>query len=94
MALDLKARRAARQEKLGPAPSVEWDGATFELPAELPLVFVEKLNDGDISGALRALLGDRADEFYAVVQPTLGDLGEISELYGKSLGESSASTAT
>lgn len=93
-AVDLKARRAARQEKLGPAPEISWDGTTFPLPLELPLVFTEKLNEGDISGALRVLLGDRADEFYALVQPTLGDLSEISELYGNSLGESSASTGS
>jgi hypothetical protein len=93
-AVDLKARRAARQEKLGPPPQVAWDDIVFTLPLELPLTFTEKLNEGDISGALRMLLGDRAQEFYDLVQPTLGDLAEISELFGRSLGESSASTAS
>lgn len=93
-AVDLRARRAARQEKLGPPPEIAWDGTVFPLPIELPLTFTEALNDGDISGALRVLLGDRAQEFFDLVNPTLGDLTEISELYGRSLGESSASTAS
>jgi hypothetical protein len=92
--LDLDARRAARAEKAGPAHTIRCNGTTFDLPTELPLVFVEHLNEGRLLAAVRALVGERADEFVSVVNPSLGDLADISELYGKSLGESSASTGS
>jgi hypothetical protein len=44
--------------------------------------------------ACRHLFGDRADEFMRLVQPSIEDLGELAEFYGRTLGESSASTGT
>jgi hypothetical protein len=93
-ALDLKARRAARLEKAGPAPTVTWDDVTFTLPRELPLLFVDAFAANKPGEACRYLFGDRADEFMRLVQPSIEDLGELAEFYGRTLGESSASTGT
>jgi hypothetical protein len=92
--VDLTARRAARLEQAGEAPVVVVDGVEFALPVELPLAFVEALQDQKIIPALRELLGDRAEEFLRVARPSVQDIEEIAKLYGTDMGEASASTET
>lgn len=70
------------------------DGVEFELPRELPLTFVEAFQQQQITGALRELLGPRAEEFMRACNPSVEDLAEISSLYGTTVGEASASTAS
>lgn len=94
MTLDLDARRAARAEKAGPAPEVTAGGRTFVLPRELPLAFVDAFAENKPGEACRLLFGDQADEFMRLFQPTIEDLGEIATIYGRTMGESSASTGT
>jgi hypothetical protein len=89
--VDLKARRAARAEAAGEPPSVEFDDYKWELPLELPLSFIEALSRNELTSACRELFGDKGDEFLAVVRPTLEDMAELAKLYGRSLGEASAS---
>jgi hypothetical protein len=86
--VDLKARRAARHEAKGEAPTVDYEGTTFTLPVELPLTFVEALQANQLATACRELFGERGDEFISLVKPSIEDLGEIATLYGQGLGES------
>lgn len=89
--LNLDARRA---EVLHTPKKVQLDGATYELPPELPLVFGEYLAAGQFRAGLALLFGDTAAE---VVAPLLSmdDLVAIcSELYGISVPESSASSSS
>lgn len=87
--IDLDAAKAARRETLGEAPVVIWQGATFELPVELPfdtgealLTFLEDTEAGaaavfaDVRAILRPLLGARFEEFMAG-HPAMGDLIEF-----------------
>lgn len=56
--IDLDAARAARAEKLGPAPTVVVGGESFDLPRELPADVVTAYGlaaRGDVTGIFDAL---------------------------------------
>lgn len=98
-AIDLNAARKARaalRETSGYEPHVILlEDDTYELPAEVPTEFAILAADGDLRGALRALLNGSGDQF--IRTSTTDDIEEltdqISRLYGlgDDAGESSAS---
>lgn len=92
--LDLDARRAARWEGAGEVPQVVLGGETFDLPVEMPLVFLEALGEMDVGRAVRALVGEEHVERFLGTGPTVEDLLELRELYGIDMGESQASSAS
>lgn len=91
--LDLDARRAARAEQSGEPPVVVFGGEKFDLPAELPLTFMEHLAAGRFASAVEALVGDQAPAFLAH-GPSMEDLMELSEMYAVPLGKGSNSTGS
>lgn len=93
--IDLCAARAARLEALGAPVILKWDeGVEFTLPVEMPAEFALRAQEGNMRGALEALLGDQTAEFFAL-QPSMDDINDLSEMaaevYGMSPGESMAS---
>lgn len=94
MEIDLDAARAARAETREP----KWvllGGKKWDLPAEMPWDYVELVDGGDVKGALRLLLADQFDGFWAQGL-SADDLKEatrqIPRMYGfGGPGESSAS---
>lgn len=75
---DADAARAARREAAGESFTFTFDGAEFTLPPprEWHIGVVSLLGDGDITGALRLLLGDEYDRFL-LGAPTLADFESI-----------------
>lgn len=95
--LDLDAARAARAEAAGERHQLVFQGATFELPVEIPADFAFFLVENKMREALGALLEERFDEFWKL-RPSVGDLTElangVARLYGfGNEGESEASAA-
>jgi hypothetical protein len=96
--LDLDAARAARAEVAGESHEVLFKKTTFELPVECPADFAFYLVEGKPREALRSLLGDRFDAFWAL-GPSIADLEEltagVARLYSfGDVGESVASVAS
>ena len=91
-AFDLDAARAARAEMRGDPPCFLFGGQKFTLPVECPAEFAYMLDDS--KEALRFLLGDQFDEFWAH-RPSKEDILELVRCVGKTagmtVGESSAS---
>ena len=79
--IDLDARRAARAEQAGEAPSVVFGGVTFQMPPEMPIEFLELLAGGKVAAALRTLFGPKTDEFLAG-SPSMADVTALAEVYG------------
>lgn len=72
-------------------PQVVLGGKTYTLPAELPLLIVVSIRDGDLEGAVRGLFGKSTK---AVLDAGLSvkDLDRIAkDAYGLTSGESVAS---
>lgn len=96
MRIDLDAARRARAEARQDTHEFVFDGETFGLPAEMPLEFAYLLED-DVKDALRCLLGEQFDKFWAC-GPTKDDFRELAshfrEVYGFGRPESSASKAS
>lgn len=93
--IDLAAARAARAEAHREPVVLRWDeGVEFTLPVEMPADFALLAQEGSMRGALAALLGDQADEFFAL-RPTMDDVNALAEeagrVYGMTPGESPAS---
>lgn len=93
--IDLCAARAARAEAMREPVIMKWDeGVSFTLPVELPADFALLAQEGNMRGALIVLLGEQADEFFAL-RPSMDDINELSEaagqVYGIAPGESNAS---
>lgn len=102
--IDLSAMRAVRREAAKEAPEVEFEGKTFVLPVEMPLMLIDAVarlgsDDGaEASSALidvaRSLFGDRFKEFMDL-RPSVDDANElikaIAPAYGLEVGESEAS---
>lgn len=89
MAFDVGAARAQRQEALGRAWSFTIDGDTFTLPTELTRKTartLRDLDDNDVDGLLRALLGDAQYERFDRLDVTMQDIAAIMEAYGKETG--------
>ncbi|QFQ97806.1 hypothetical protein F9278_18020 [Streptomyces phaeolivaceus] len=89
MAFDVGAARAQRQEALGRAWSFTVEGDTFTLPTELTRKTartLRDLDDNDVDGLLRALLGDAQYERFDRLDVTMQDIAAIMEAYGKETG--------
>jgi hypothetical protein len=93
--IDLGAARVARLEALGSPVALRWDeNTTFTLPVELPAEFAMRATEQDMEAAIRALLGEQTEAFFAL-QPSMDDLIELvnaaGKVYGLEPGESPAS---
>ncbi|MFM9696164.1 hypothetical protein [Streptomyces europaeiscabiei] len=89
MAFDVGAARAQRQEALGRAWSFTIEGDTFTLPTELTRKTaraLRDLDDNDVDGLLRVLLGDNQYERFDRLDVTMQDIAAIMEAYGKETG--------
>ncbi|MEW2399585.1 hypothetical protein [Streptomyces sp. NPDC046862] len=89
MTFDVGAARAQRQDALGRAWSFTIDGDTFTLPTELTRQTartLRDLDDNDVDGLLRALLGDDQYERFDRHDVTMQDISAIMEAYGKETG--------
>ncbi|OEJ94866.1 hypothetical protein [Streptomyces thermolilacinus] len=88
-AFNVNAARAQRLEALGRAWTFELDGQTFELPTELTRATARKLrdlDDNDVDGLLRLLLGERQYARFDQLDVTMQDIAAILEAYGKETG--------
>ncbi|MFF7330900.1 hypothetical protein [Streptomyces sp. NPDC008150] len=86
---DVGAARAQRLEALGRTWSFTIDGDTFTLPTELDrrtARTLRGLDDNDVDGLLRALLGEKQYAAFDAHDITLQDIGAILEAYGKETG--------
>jgi hypothetical protein len=95
--IDLDQIRAARREKLGPAPVLRFDRKEFELPLEMPADYGLAWMENRYASAVRALIGDEAAaEFFTwATIPDLWAFGtEVDTLYGFGQGEAPASPAS
>lgn len=93
--IDLAAARVARLEAQHEPVVLKWDeDVSFRLPVEIPADFALCAVEGDLRGAVRALLGDDAERFFAL-RPSMLDLEELAnaagKVYGLAPGESIAS---
>ncbi|GAA3769489.1 hypothetical protein ACFS5L_36395 [Streptomyces phyllanthi] len=89
MTFDVGAARAQRQEALGRAWSFTIEGDTFTLPTELTRKTartLRDLDDNDVDGLLRALLGEEQYERFDRHDVTMQDIAAIMEAYGKETG--------
>lgn len=88
---------AAQAEATGTDLTVEWDGVTLTLPANVDdwdPDAVEAFESGKVVTAIRGLLGDRqyeqARRDYAKAhdgrRPTMGDLGRLMDLVAQTYG--------
>ncbi|MDP2710788.1 MAG: hypothetical protein Q8O56_06180 [Solirubrobacteraceae bacterium] len=92
--VDLRVARAARAEaQQDPVTITVTDDLDLTLPPELPAAYILELEAGHLGGALRGLLGDQADAFFA--SASMADLEElvkaINEVYAVTAGEAEAS---
>ncbi|MEU9332004.1 hypothetical protein AB0D49_02440 [Streptomyces sp. NPDC048290] len=86
---DVGAARAQRQEALGRNWSFAIDGDTFTLPNELTrrtARALRELDDNDVDGLLRVLLGEAQFERFDRHEVTMQDIAAILEAYGKESG--------
>ncbi|MEU6348879.1 hypothetical protein ABZ896_06085 [Streptomyces sp. NPDC047072] len=86
---DVSAARAQRQEALGRSWSFTLDGDTFTLPTELTrrtARALRELDDNDVDGLLRVLLGEGQFERFDGHEVTMQDIAAILEAYGKETG--------
>ncbi|GAA2395831.1 hypothetical protein GCM10010420_21720 [Streptomyces glaucosporus] len=88
-AFNVNAARAQRLEALGRDWSFELDGDSFTLPTELTRTTARKLrdlDDNDVDGLLRLLLGERQFARFERHDVTMQDIAAILEAYGKETG--------
>ncbi|MFG2138023.1 hypothetical protein [Streptomyces sp. NPDC048650] len=86
---NVNAARAQRLEALGQSWSFRIDDDTFELPTELDRTVARALrglDDNDVDGLLRLLLGERQFERFERHDVTMQDVAAILEAYGKETG--------
>ncbi|MDT9681714.1 hypothetical protein RND61_06450 [Streptomyces sp. TRM76323] len=86
---NVNAARAQRLEALGRAWSFELDDQTFQLPTELSRATARKLrdlDDNDVDGLLRLLLGEQQYARFDHLEVTMQDVAAILEAYGKETG--------
>lgn len=92
--IDLDSARAARAESQAEPVTLTSGGVQFTLPVEMPMPFVWALEDGDVRGAVTALLGDQMPAFITT-QPSDDDIAELlkqaGRCYGVDPGEGEAS---
>ncbi|GAA4819477.1 hypothetical protein [Streptomyces ziwulingensis] len=86
---DVNAARAQRLEALGRTWSFELDGESFTLPTELSRATAKalrKLDDNDVDGLLRLLMGEQQFVRFEQYEVTMQDIAAILEAYGKETG--------
>ncbi|MFB6620588.1 hypothetical protein ACIGFK_38225 [Streptomyces sp. NPDC085524] len=86
---DVNAARAQRLEAHGRSWSFELDGETYTLPTELSRATAKglrKLDDNDVDGLLRLLLGEKQFARFEEHDVTMQDVAAILEAYGKESG--------
>ncbi|MFI6440474.1 hypothetical protein [Streptomyces sp. NPDC050759] len=86
---DVSAARAQRQEALGRTWSFTVDSDTFTLPTELTRKTaraLRDLDDNDVDGLLRTLMGDAQFDRFDRHEVTMQDIAAILEAYGKETG--------
>lgn len=86
---NVNAARAQRLEALGRAWSFQLDGDTFELPTELTRSTaraLRDLDDNDIDGLLKLLLGEGQFARFNRHDVTVQDIAAVLEAYGKETG--------
>ncbi|MDT0489303.1 hypothetical protein ACIOD0_16710 [Kitasatospora albolonga] len=86
---NVNAARAQRLEALGRAWTFELDDDVFELPTELTRATARKLrdlDDNDVDGLLRLLLGEKQYARFDRHEITMQDIAAILEAYGKETG--------
>ena len=99
--IDLDARRKARaaEAEADHEPvEVVFSDTKFELPAELPWRFASLLFKGEVEPALAAAFGEDEYQRFLALDPSVDDVQglveDLSEAYGLSEGESSASASS
>ncbi|MFF2127263.1 hypothetical protein ACFVW1_18025 [Streptomyces olivochromogenes] len=86
---DVNAARAQRLEALGREWTFELDGDSFKLPTELTRATARELrdlDDNDVDGLLRLLLGEQQFARFEKLDVTMQDIAAILEAYGKETG--------
>ncbi|MER6527701.1 hypothetical protein [Streptomyces sp. NPDC001508] len=86
---DVNAARAQRLEALGRTWSFELDSESYTLPTELTRATAKalrKLDDNDVDGLLRLLLGEKQFARFEQHEVTMQDIAAILEAYGKETG--------
>ncbi|AIV34771.1 hypothetical protein NC239_06190 [Streptomyces sp. G3] len=86
---DVNAARAQRMEAVGRSWSFALDGDAFELPTELSRATARALrglDDNDVDGLLKLLLGDEQFARFERHDVTMQDIAAILEAYGKETG--------
>lgn len=86
---DVNAARAQRLEALGRTWSFELDGESYTLPTELTRATAKalrKLDDNDVDGLLRLLLGEKQFTRFEQHEVTMQDIAAVLEAYGKETG--------
>lgn len=86
---DVNAARAQRLEALGRTWPFELDGESYTLPTELTRATAKalrKLDDNDVDGLLRLLLGEKQFTRFEQHEVTMQDIAAVLEAYGKETG--------
>lgn len=98
MRIDLDAAKAARREARGEGPIVVFGTKEFTLDAEVPFEVTELLAAGQVSEAVKLLLGD-SHEAFMESKPSVEDLmvlfEQLTTAYGlESVGNGQASVGS
>ncbi|MEU9381244.1 hypothetical protein AB0D38_09715 [Streptomyces sp. NPDC048279] len=86
---DVNAARAQRLEALGRTWSFDIDEESYTLPTELTRATAKalrKLDDNDVDGLLRLLLGEKQFARFEQHEVTMQDIAAVLEAYGKETG--------
>lgn len=86
---NINAAREKRQKAHGDSWSFQLDDKTYTLPTELPretAKALRKLDDHDVDGLLRLLLGADQYRYFEQHQITMQDIAALLEAYGKATG--------
>jgi hypothetical protein len=86
---DVNAVRENRQKTTASTWPFTLDGKTYTLPTELPretAKSLRQLDDHDVDGLLRLLLGDSQYRRFEKHEITMQDIAALLEAYGKATG--------
>lgn len=86
---NVNAAREARLKTTGGTWPFELDGKTYTLPTELSretAKALRQLDDNDVEGLLRLLLGDGQYRYFEQHDLTMQDIAALLEAYGKQTG--------
>ncbi|MGW0920068.1 hypothetical protein ACWD3J_13760 [Streptomyces sp. NPDC002755] len=86
---DVNASRDQRQKAQSPVWPFRLDNQTYELPVELTRSTarqLRQLEDWDVDGLLKLLLGEQQYARFEKHQTTMQDIAALLEAYGKETG--------